>query len=182
MVATSSGEDKEKKTRREEERRGRKTRKEDFLGFFSRVDDSFASPPPSKKREAKRGEERAGSGTRRLEGGKRRRSERSREEFPQFWETLGGRKKAGKFSVNTELPYWRGGHSLASLAFFSSPMLSFRFSLLCCPHTHPWITKNNITILCCPKLFYSIFFYVILSNCIVLAFTKETKKNRKEYE
>ena len=31
-------------------------------------------------------------------------------------------------------------------------------------------------------MFYSILFYVILSNCILLAFTKETKKNRKEQE
>ena len=103
------------------------------------------------------------------------------------------KKKKGKFfsprsTLNSSLLKAQGpivkGHSLASFSFFSSPLLSFCFSLLCCPHTRPmnYKTKNNITIRCCPNLFYSILFYVILSNCILLAFTKETKKNRKEYE
>jgi hypothetical protein len=112
--------------------------------------------------------------------------------FHQFWETLGGRKKAknrrrkGSFSLLVEVNIELLPARVAFAGFFGFLLLSYALlsllpSLL---SSHPSYELQRTILLSdaalnCYTLSYFMLFYP--TNCIVLAFRKETKK-KKEYE
>jgi len=181
---TSSCRQREDRRRRQGERRGGQGKKRRILilDFSSSPVDSFAIMQRGEKE--KRGEERRRGDRKEA----KRRSERIREKFPPIWETSGTglRKKAkkrrrkGSFSLLGQLELLPS--PVAFAGFFGFLLLSYALlSLL--PSLLSYELQRTIllsdAVLNCYTLSYFMLFYP--TNCIVLAFRKETKK-KKKYE
>jgi hypothetical protein len=171
-------------TGEEEKKRGEEEKK----NFNSRVLE-FSSWQLRHQEERRRKEKRGGEGTGRRPEGEAKEFEKN---FHQFWETLGGRKKAknrrrkGSFSLLVEVNIELLPARVAFAGFFGFLLLSYALlsllpSLL---SSHPSYELQRTILLSdaalnCYTLSYFMLFYP--TNCIVLAFRKETKK-KKEYE